>query len=83
MFAVGGSIAATPFGDNAEPLVDGKCMMHRQANFFAAFFPEGTEFGDGPGQVDTFYFPSDEGHPVLVGGIQRGGVPRRARRCGR
>ena len=67
-FAVGGSIASTPFGDNAEPLINGDCMMHRQANFFAAFFPEGTEFGTGPGQVSTFYFPSDEGQPVLVGG---------------
>jgi alpha-glucoside transport system substrate-binding protein len=68
VFASGGSIAATAFGDNAEPLVNGDCMMHRQANFFAAFFPDGTEFGDGPGQVSTFYFPSDEGRPVLVGG---------------
>lgn len=69
VFAAGGSIAATAFGDNGEPLVQGKCMMHRQANFFSAFFPDGTEYGDGPGQVSTFYFPSDEGHPVLVGGI--------------
>jgi len=72
VFAVGGSIAATPFGDNAETLVQGNCMMHRQANFFAASFPDGTEFGDGPGQVSTFYFPADEGHPVLVGGLQAG-----------
>ncbi len=72
VFAVGGSIAATPFGDNAEPLVKGNCMMHRQANFFAASFPAGTEFGTGPGQVSTFYFPADEGHPVLVGGLQAG-----------
>jgi alpha-glucoside transport system substrate-binding protein len=70
VFAVGGSIAATPFGDNAEPLVQGKCMMHRQANFFAANFPEGTKFGTGPGEVSTFYFPADQGHPVLVGGLQ-------------
>ncbi len=70
VFAIGGSIAATAFGDNAEPLVQGKCMMHRQANFFAANFPAGTEFGDGDGQVSTFYFPADEGHPVLVGGLQ-------------
>ena len=44
-YSSGGSIAATAFGDNGEPLVQGKCMMHRQANFFAAFFPEGTKFG--------------------------------------
>jgi alpha-glucoside transport system substrate-binding protein len=72
VFAAGGSIAATAFGDNATPLVEGKCMMHRQGSFFAAFFPEGTEFGEGPGQVSTFYFPADEGHPVLTGGISAG-----------
>jgi alpha-glucoside transport system substrate-binding protein len=72
VFASGGSIAATAFGDNATPLVIGDCMMHRQASFYSSFFPEGTEFGDGPGQVSTFYFPADEGHPVLVGGISAG-----------
>jgi alpha-glucoside transport system substrate-binding protein len=72
VFASGGSIAATAFGDNGTPLVEGECMMHRQASFYAAFFPEGTEFGEGPGQVSTFYFPADEGHPVLVGGINAG-----------
>jgi alpha-glucoside transport system substrate-binding protein len=71
-FASGGSIAATAFGDNGTPLVEGNCMMHRQASFYSAFFPEGTEFGEGPGQVSTFYFPADEGHPVLVGGISAG-----------
>lgn len=70
VYASGGSIAATAFGDNAASLVQGKCMMHRQANFFAANFPDGTKFGDGEGEVSTFYFPSDEGHPVLVGGLQ-------------
>jgi alpha-glucoside transport system substrate-binding protein len=72
VFSSGGSIAATAFGDNAEPLTQGKCMMHRQANFFSAFFPEGTKFGTGDGEVSTFYFPADEGHPVLVGGINAG-----------
>jgi alpha-glucoside transport system substrate-binding protein len=72
VFASGGSIAATAFGENAEPLLNGDCMMHRQASFFSAFFPEGTEFGEGPDQVSTFYFPADEGHPVLVGGISAG-----------
>ena len=47
-------------------------MMHRQASFYSAFFPKGTEFGEGPGQVSTFYFPADSGHPVLVGGISAG-----------
>jgi alpha-glucoside transport system substrate-binding protein len=68
VFAAGGSIVSTNFGDNGQPLVDGDCMMHRQASFFAAFFPEGTTFGSDEGQVDTFYFPSNEGQPVLVAG---------------
>jgi alpha-glucoside transport system substrate-binding protein len=68
VYASGGSIVSTPFGDNGQPLLDGDCMMHRQASFFAAFFPEGTEYGTEEGQVDTFYFPSDEGRPILVGG---------------
>lgn len=69
VFASGGSIAATPFGDNGQPLVDGDCLMHRQANFFAAFIPEGTVFADGsPDAVDVFYFPSNEGRPVLGAG---------------
>jgi alpha-glucoside transport system substrate-binding protein len=72
VFASGGSIAATAFGDNATPLVQGKCMMHRQASFFSAFFPKGTTFGEGPNEVSTFYFPADQGHPVLVGGISAG-----------
>ena len=72
VYSSGGSIASTAFGDNGEPLVQGKCMMHRQANFFAAFFPDGTKFGTGDGEVSTFYFPSDKGQPVLVGGINAG-----------
>jgi alpha-glucoside transport system substrate-binding protein len=72
VFSSGGSIAATAFGDNGTPLVEGKCMMHRQASFYSAFFPDGTKFGEGDGEVSTFYFPADEGHPVLVGGINAG-----------
>ncbi|MDX1690794.1 MAG: ABC transporter substrate-binding protein, partial [Acidimicrobiia bacterium] len=49
VFAAGGSIASTPFGDNGQPLADGDCAMHRQASFFAAFFPEGV--GVGPGEA--------------------------------
>ncbi len=67
-FAAGGTIAATPFGDNGEPLANGDCAMHRQASFFAAFFPEGTTVGPGQ-QIDTFYFPSaDDSRPVLTAG---------------
>ena len=73
VFAAGGSISATPFGDNGQPLVDGQCFMHRQASFYAAFLPEGTAFADGSaGAVDVFYFPSDEGSPVLAAGTLAG-----------
>ena len=73
VFAVGGSIAATAFGGTTpQPLVEGECMMHRQANFYCGELPGGHRVRRGPGQVSTFYFPSDEGHPVLVGGLQAG-----------
>jgi alpha-glucoside transport system substrate-binding protein len=67
-FAAGGSIAATPFGDNGQPLADGECMMHRQASFFSAFLPEGTETG--PDGISVFYFPPGPNgeKPVLGGG---------------
>ncbi len=70
VFASGGSIATTPFAENAEPLVDGTCMMHRQANFFAGNFPEGTPANDGSeGAVNAFYFPTVDGtKPLLVAG---------------
>jgi len=72
VFAAGGSIAATNFADNGQPLVDGQCYMHRQANFFAGLFPEGTTFADpsDPTAVDVFYFPDVNGDkPVLTAGI--------------
>ena len=71
VFAAGGSIAATSFADNGQPLVDGQCYMHRQANFFAGLFPEGTVFADGSEDaVDVFYFPDINGdRPVLTAGI--------------
>ena len=70
VYAAGGSIAATSFGDNGEPLVAGDCAMHRQASFYAAFLPEGTTVG--PGQdIDVFYFPAvaaKGNRPVLTAG---------------
>ena len=69
VFAAGGSIASTFFGDNGQPLVDGQCEMHRQASFFAAFLPEGTTLGP-DGDINTFYFPSEsaDDKPVLGAG---------------
>ncbi len=67
VYAEGGTISSTFFGDNGRPLVEGDCMMHRQASFFSAFFPDGTAFG--PDGVDVFYFPSVTGdRPVLGAG---------------
>ena len=71
VFASSGTISATSFFDNAQPLVDGQCYMHRQANFFAGFFPEGTVFADpnDPDAVSVFYFPDINGdRPVLTAG---------------
>ncbi len=70
VFAVGGSIAATNFGDNAQPLADDQCFMHRQASFFSGFFPEGTAFADGSEDaIDVFYFPDINGDsPALTAG---------------
>ncbi len=69
VFAAGGSIASTFFGDNGTPLVDGQCEMHRQASFFAAFLPEGTTLGP-EGEINAFYFPSNsaDSKPVLGAG---------------
>jgi alpha-glucoside transport system substrate-binding protein len=64
------SIATTAFNDGGLPILDGKCAMHRQAGFYAANWPEGTEVGE-TGDVFAFYLPTmgDEfGRPVLGGG---------------
>lgn len=76
-YAAGGTIATTLFGDNAPALVDDNCLMHKQANFFASFFPEGTYFGtdrteDGVAGIDVFFFPpisADDAKPLLSGGV--------------
>lgn len=71
VFASGGTISATAFGDNGQALVDDDCLMHRQASFFASFIPEGTPFADGSADaVDVFYFPAADtaNKPVLVAG---------------
>ncbi len=64
------SIATTSFQDGGMPILDGKCAMHRQASFYAAQWPEGTDVSEN-GDVFAFYLPttSDEfGTPVLGGG---------------
>ncbi len=63
------SIATTAFGDAGLPILDGQCWMHRQASFYAANWPEGTEVGE-DGQVFAFYLPAEtaDERPVLGGG---------------
>jgi len=76
-YAAGGSIVTTLFGDNGPALADDQCLMHRQANFFASFFPAGTYFGadrndDGVAGIDVFYFPAinaGDDKPLLSGGV--------------
>ena len=67
VYAQGGTIASTSFRDNGEPLVNGDCMMHRQASFFSSFFPEGTPVQDGSeGAIDVFGFPLGDTDPPIV-----------------
>lgn len=64
------SIATTSFQEGGLPVLDGECGMHRQASFYAAQWPEGTDVSE-DGDVFAFYLPaiSDEfGTPVLGGG---------------
>ena len=64
------SIASTTFQDGGLPVLDGECGMHRQASFYGAQWPEGTELGEDK-DIWAFYLPttSDEfGKPVLGGG---------------
>ena len=64
------SIATTTFQDGGLPILDGECGMHRQASFYAANWPEGTEVAEN-GDVFAFYLPTtneENGKPVLGGG---------------
>jgi alpha-glucoside transport system substrate-binding protein len=64
------NVANTPFADSGLGVIEGNCMMHRQANFFEAQWPSGTEVG-ADADVWAFYLPpvGDEfGNPVLSGG---------------
>ena len=64
------SIATTAFQDGGLPILKGECGMHRQASFYAAQWPEGTDVSEN-GDVFAFYLPTtneDNGKPVLGGG---------------
>jgi alpha-glucoside transport system substrate-binding protein len=62
------SIASTSFQDGGQTILDGTCAMHRQAQFYASQWPEGTVVGE-DGEVFAFYLPSmDDTRPNLAGG---------------
>ncbi|GAA4872984.1 ABC transporter substrate-binding protein [Serinicoccus chungangensis] len=63
------SIAVTPFGEAGLPILDRSCFLHRQASFYQANWPEGTNVAE-DGDVFAFYLPGNdpEAQPVLVGG---------------
>jgi alpha-glucoside transport system substrate-binding protein len=66
------SIASTGFQQAGLPVAEGKCGMHRQANFYGAQFKEkgGITFGD-DGDVNVFYLPTINekfGKVLLSGG---------------
>src|SRR3954454_11816189 len=64
------SIATTTFQDGGLPILKGKCVFPRQASFYAANWPKGTDVSEN-GDVFAFYLPvtnQDNGKPVLGGG---------------
>jgi alpha-glucoside transport system substrate-binding protein len=63
------SIATTTFQDGGQPILQGKCYLHRQASFYASNWPEGTKVAE-DGDVWAFYLPSVDASakPVLGGG---------------
>ncbi|MBF9133267.1 carbohydrate ABC transporter substrate-binding protein [Plantactinospora sp. S1510] len=64
------SLTTTPFQEGGLPILQGQCSLHRQANFYANYLPEGTKVGP-DGDIYAFYFPAvdpSKGKPVLGGG---------------
>ncbi|GAA3066677.1 ABC transporter substrate-binding protein [Streptosporangium carneum] len=63
------SIASTAFQEGGIPITQGRCALHRQASFYANFWPEGTQVAE-DGDVFAFYLPGDDPskRPVLGAG---------------
>jgi alpha-glucoside transport system substrate-binding protein len=63
------SIATTTFQDAGLPILNGGCSLHRQASFYAANWPQGTDVSP-DGDVFAFFLPGKtaEDKPVLGGG---------------
>src|SRR3954453_20647068 len=63
------SIASTTFQDAGLQILQGNCSLHRQASFYAANWPAGTNVAP-DGDVFAFYLPGKTAadKPVLGGG---------------
>jgi alpha-glucoside transport system substrate-binding protein len=64
------SISTTSFQEGGFPILQNKCGLHRQASFYAAQWPKGTNVAE-DGDAYAFYFPPIDpakGKPVLVAG---------------
>ncbi|HEY0637298.1 MAG TPA: ABC transporter substrate-binding protein [Pseudonocardiaceae bacterium] len=63
------SIASTAFQEGGVPITAGTCALHRQASFYANFWPDGTKVAE-DGDVFAFYLPGDDENskPVLGAG---------------
>ncbi|MGB7983257.1 MAG: ABC transporter substrate-binding protein [Candidatus Nanopelagicales bacterium] len=63
------TIASTTFQDGGLTILDGTCALHRQAQFYAGQWPEGTNIAE-DGDVFAFYLPPADPAttPVLGGG---------------
>ncbi len=63
------SIASTSFQDGGLKILEGTCSLHRQASFYAANFPQGTNISE-TGDIYAFYLPGKDAStkPVLGGG---------------
>ena len=62
-------IAATGFKEASLPILDGDCVLHRQANFAGAFYTEAGAALGPDGEANVFYLPtiSDEFGTVVLG----------------
>ncbi len=81
-YASGGSIVSTNFQDNAEPLVNGDCMMHRQASFFAATAAELRRVRRRGGPVQLLLLPGQRGPAGAHRRLGRRGASATLPRCG-
>jgi alpha-glucoside transport system substrate-binding protein len=64
-------IVSTSYVDAGLPILDGKCMMHKQANFYDIFFKNAGATSGPDGDVNAFYLPpmGDKfGTPTLISG---------------